>query len=86
MSPSTEQKQAHGHKEQTSGCQGGGGRSGMDLDFEVSRCKLLHVEWISNEVRLYGTGNSMQSLGIDHDGRQYEKKNVYIYIYIYIYA
>ena len=50
----------------------------MDWEFGVSRCKLLHVEWISNEVRLYGTGNSMQSLGIDHDGRQYEKKNVCI--------
>ena len=24
--------------------------SGMDWEFEVGRCKLLHLEWISNEV------------------------------------
>ena len=23
----------------------------------VNRCKLLHVEWISNEILLYSTGN-----------------------------
>ena len=33
------------------------GGSGMDLDSEVSRCKLLHLECISNEVLLYSTGN-----------------------------
>ena len=27
-----EKKQTHGHGEQTCGCQGGGGRSGMDLE------------------------------------------------------
>jgi len=28
----------------------------MDWEFEVSRCKLLHFEWISNEVLLYSKG------------------------------
>ena len=46
-----------------------GVRRGMDWEFEVSRCKLLHLEWISNEVLLYSTGNSIQSLGIEHDGK-----------------
>ena len=46
-----------------------GGGSGMDWESGVSRCKLLHLEWISNEVLLYSTGNSIQSLGIEHDGR-----------------
>ena len=45
-------------------------------EFEVSRCKLFHLEWISNEVLLDSTGNSIQSLETDHDGRSYEKKNV----------
>ena len=67
----------------------GGGGSRMDWEFGVNRCKLLHLEWISNEVLLYSRGNNIQSLGIEHDGRQYEKKNVcvcvYIYIYIYMY-
>ena len=47
---------------------GGGGGSGMDGEFGVGRCKLLHLEWISNEVLLYSTGNSIQSLCIGHDG------------------
>ena len=29
----------------------------MDEEFEVSRCKLLHLEWIHNEVLLHRTGN-----------------------------
>ena len=43
--------------------------SGMDREFEVGRYKLLHIKWISNEVLLYSTGNYIQCLGIDHDGR-----------------
>ena len=57
----------HGHGEQTCGCQGG--ENGMDWEFEVNRCKLLHLECISNEVLLYGTGNYIHSSGIEHDGR-----------------
>ena len=34
------------------------------------------TEWISNEVLLYSTRNYIQSLGIDHDGGYYKKKNV----------
>ena len=66
---STKQKQIHRPREQACGCQGRGGRSGKDWDFRVSRCKLLHLEWISNKVLLYSTGNYIQSLGMDHDGR-----------------
>ena len=36
-----------------------GGESGMDLESGVGRCKLLHLEWISNEVLLYSTGNTL---------------------------
>ena len=46
----------------------GGGEGGMNREFGVSRCKLLHLEWISKEALLYSTGNYIQSLGIDHDG------------------
>ena len=35
----------------------GKGRSGMDWEFGVSGCKLLHLEWISNEIPLYSRGN-----------------------------
>ena len=47
----------------------GGRGSGMDGQFMVGRWKLLHLEWISNEVLLYSTGNYIQTLGIDRDGR-----------------
>ena len=41
---SMKQKQTHRHGEQTHGCQGRGGRIGMDGEFGVSRFKLLHLE------------------------------------------
>ena len=66
MTLPTKQKQAHGHKEQTCGRQGGGGGNRMDWEFGVGRCK--HLEWISKEVLLYSTGNHIQSLVIEHDG------------------
>ncbi len=57
MNLSTEKKQTQGPREQTCGCQGAGGGNGMDWKFGVSRCKLLHLEWLSNEILLYNTGN-----------------------------
>ena len=51
-------KETHGHGEQTCCCQGG--RSGMNWEFGVSRYKLLHLEWICNEILLNSTGNSIQ--------------------------
>ena len=50
----------------------------MGWEFGVSRCKRLHLEWMSNEVLLDGTGNCVQSLGMDHDGREREKNNVHV--------
>ena len=44
------------------------GESGMDREFGVGRGKLLHLEWISNEVLMYSTGNYIQSLETDYDG------------------
>ena len=51
------------------------GGSGMDGEFGIDRCKLFHLEWMGNEALLYSTGKYIQSLGADHDGRWYEKKN-----------
>ena len=59
---------------------GGGGGSGMDWEFWVNRCKLLHLEGISKEVLLYSTGNYIQPLVMEHDEKYYEKKNVYFAI------
>ena len=49
-------KENHGLREQTCGCQGGGG-SGVDWELGVNRCKLLPLEWISNDILLCSTGN-----------------------------
>ena len=68
MNLSTEKKQTHGRGEQICGCQGGRGASGMEWNLGVSICKLLHLEWISNEILLYSTGNYIQSLVMEHGG------------------
>ena len=44
-----------------------GGR-GRDCNFGISRCKLLHSEWMGNGILLYSMGNCVQSLGIEYDG------------------
>ena len=72
MHLSTEQKQTHQHRELTFGCQGGR----KDWECGISRCRLLHIGWINNKVLLYSTGNYIQYLMINHNGKEYEKKNV----------
>lgn len=49
-------KETIGLGEQMCGWQGGGGGSGMDWESGVNRCKLLYLEWISNEMLLYSRG------------------------------
>ena len=71
---STKQKQMHRHREQTC-CR----RGGMDWEFGISRCKLLHRGWINNKVLLYSTGNYMQSPGINRNGKEYKKECIYMY-------
>jgi len=45
------------------------GGSGIYWEFGVSRGKQLHLKWISNEVLLHRTGNYIQFLWTDRDGR-----------------
>ena len=46
-----------------------GGGSGMDWEFGVNKCKLLHVEWIDNEALLYSIGNYVQSFVMECNER-----------------
>ena len=63
------------------------GGNGMDWEFGVSRCKLLHLEWISNEVLLYSTENYIYSLWLDHDGSNIRKEMcVGIYMCVCVYT
>ena len=81
MNLSTEKKHTCGLGEQTCGCQGGEKESRMDGEFGVNRCKLSHLEWISNEILLYSTGSYTQSHVMEHDGiGSCDKKNVYMYV------
>ena len=81
MNLSMKQKQSHRHREQTCGCQGGCSGGGMDREFGISRGKLVYIEWINNKVLLYSTGNYIQYLVINYNGREYEKEHIYIYMY-----
>lgn len=49
------------------------GGNGMDWELRVSRCKVLYLECVSNEVLLYSIGNSMKSPEIDQEGGQCKK-------------
>ena len=53
----------------------------MDWEFGVSRCKLLHLEWINNKILIYSTGNYIQYPGINHNRKEYYKECICVYIY-----
>ena len=55
----------------------------MDWEFGISRCKLLHIEWINQKALLYNLGSYIQQPVISHNGKEYEKEYVCIYIYVY---
>ena len=77
MNLSTKHKQTHRHRDQTVVDKGEGVRGGMDWEFEMNRCKQVHVEWINNKVLLCSTGNSIPHPMINHNGKNL-KKIVYI--------
>ena len=53
------------------------GREWERLGVWVNRWKLLPLEWISNEIPLYSTGNYAWSPMMERDHGS--KKNVYMY-------
>ena len=50
------------------------GKRGTDGEVGVGRCRLLHLEWMGDEVLLYSTGNGIQSLG-ENEREKKKKKN-----------
>ena len=88
MNFSMKQKQNHSHRKQTGVAKGEGVGGGVDWEFEISRCKLVYIEWINNKILLYSPGNYIQYPVINHNGKENEKEYVYVcilYIYIYIF-
>ena len=51
----------------------------MDLEFGISRYKLLHIEWMNNKVLLHSTGNYFKYPVINCHGKEYEKECIYVY-------
>ena len=58
---------------------GAGSEGDIDWEFGISRCKLLHIEWINSKILLYSTGNYIQYLGLNHNGKEQEKECIYVY-------
>ena len=56
----------------------------MDWESGVNRCKLLHLEWISNNTLLFSTGNYIQSLVMERMEDNMRKKYICIYIHIHV--
>ena len=50
----------------------------MEWEFGVSRSELLCAEWI-NKVLLYSTGNYIHYPVINHNGKQFSKKCIFMY-------
>ena len=47
-----------------------GGEGQMGWEFGISGCKLLHIEWINNEILLQNTRNSIQYPVINYNGKE----------------
>ena len=55
-----------------------GGVGEMDWESGVSRCKLLHTEWITMRSYYIAQGTS-QYLEINHNAKAYKKEYMYMY-------
>ena len=53
----TKQKQITDMESRFVVARGERGECGMDGEFWVGRCKLLHLEWMGSGALLYSTGN-----------------------------
>ena len=49
----------------------------MDWELGISRCKLLYIRWIDNNVLLYSTGNYIQCRVLNQNGKNM-KNNTYM--------
>ena len=52
---------------------------GKDREFAMRSGKLLYIEWITNQVPLYSTGNYIQYSMINHNGKEYEKEHIHMH-------
>ena len=62
---------------------GEGGGIRKHREFGINRCRCLDrinrcLDWINNKVLLCSTGNYIQYVLTDHNGKEYEKECVYM--------
>ena len=77
MNLSTKQKQTHRHREQTHGCQEGVGEGWIG---SMGLADANYIGRINSKVLLYSTENYIQFPVINHNGKEYEKENIYVCI------
>ena len=53
------------------------GQRAMDWELGFSRCKLLYITWINNNILLYSTGDYTQYPVVNHNRQEYEKEHIY---------
>ena len=74
MNLSRKQTESQTQRPQTCGYEGSRDAEGMEWEFGVIRCTLLHTGWKDKAV-LYSTGNYIQYPVRSHNGKEY----IYIY-------
>ena len=53
------------------------GKRQIDWEFEVGRCKQLHLEWINKKVLMFSTGSYMEYPVTNHNGKEYRKECIH---------
>ena len=61
---------------------GEGCERGMDWEFGINRCKIVYTEWVNIKVLLHSTGNYIQYLQVNHNGKEYKKEHMCLFIYV----
>ena len=72
----TKQKQSHGHRKQTYGCQRGREEEAINQEFGINLHILLYTKQINNKDLFYNTGNYIQYFIIIYNGKESEKECV----------
>ena len=81
MNPTTKRNRLTDIKNRLMVAKGEWSGKGMEWEVEVSRCKLLYIEWINNKLLLYSREKYIKCPAINHNGKEYFKR-IYRYRYI----
>ena len=57
----------------------------MEWEVGIISCRLLYIAWVHGTGLLYSTGKLRQDPVINHSGKEYFIKNIYMYLYTCVY-